>query len=174
MNGEWHYTQIFNYSDNGLLESIIDSTADTTTSEKSSYAYENGCLKFKIVVCANGDTAEFRFYPLPNVEVKRWYLQGKFYRCDTTVFERQNAQKNYQGAEWSATSDKIHTWNYKFNNKFDDNGNLIEVVSDAEKPYYAFAFYFYDNRNLLIKKVDGYTKDLKKKEPTGTYYFVYD
>jgi hypothetical protein len=174
MNGEWHYTQIFNYSDKGLLESIIDSTADNNTAEKSTCVYENGALKYRTTINATGDTSDFRYYPSVHETIKRWYVEGKFYRSDTTLFESPNVQKNYRGAEWSNANNKMHRWNYHFYNKFDENGNLIEVVSEAEKPYYQFAFYFYDRRNLLIKKVDGYTKDPKKKDPTGTSYFIYD
>ena len=168
-NGEsdFHNVETFYYLNDGLISSLIDSSADGNI-ETTTYNYENGNLKNQITLNKQHDTSDFRFYTEKNITIQRWYANGKPYRFDTTIFEKENVKLEYYGTD---NSDSLK-WHYKFSNEFDSNGNLIKVALKVEKPYNSFTRYTYDNRNLLIKKQEIFF--IKKKEAVQTeYYFTY-
>jgi len=144
-NGEdkFHNVETFTYSENGTLTSLIDSFANGNI-EMTNYVYENNVLKSQVTLNQQNDTCDFRVYPSRNVTIKCWYMQGKPYRIDTTVFEKENAKSEYYGTDYSDNT----KWHYRFSNKFDSKGNLTSV----ENPHVSSTSYSYDNRNLLVKK----------------------
>lgn len=144
---QFHNVETFIYSHNGTLTSLIDSSADGNI-EKTHYVYKNNILKWKVTLNQQNDTCDFRLYPGKNISIKRWYMEGKLYRIDTTIFERKNVKLEYCGFDYS---DNIK-WHYKFLNQFDVNGNLLKVSAKLEGSKNSFTIYSYDNRNLLVKK----------------------
>lgn len=140
---EFHNVETFIYLDNGKLTSLIDSIANGNV-EKTNYVYENDILKWDITLNQQSDTCEFGVHPNKNETIKNWYREGKPYRIDTTIFEKENVKLEYYGFD---NSDSIG-WHYDFLNKFDVKGNLISVNLGRMSS----TRYLYDSRNLLIKK----------------------
>lgn len=172
-NGEkdFHNVETFNYSNNGQLSSLIDTSADANI-EITTFYYENNNLQKRITL-NDKDTSDFRTYPNQSTTIKCWYMAGKPYRFDTTIFEKENVKLEYWGSEISQNPDKIFRWHYNFKNEFDEKGNLVKVSAKVEKPYKSFTRYIYDERGLLIKKQEIIF--IKKKETIQMqYYFTYD
>jgi hypothetical protein len=173
-NGEkdFHNVETFYYSHNGQLSSLIDSSADGNT-EITTFYYDGNHNLQKRISLEENDTTDVRTYPNTNTTIKCWYMSGKPYRFDTTIFEKENAKLEYWGSEKSSNSDKEFKWHYNFKNEFDKQGNLTQVSVKVEKPYKSFTRYIYDERGLLIKK-QGIIF-IKKKETIQTqYYFTYE
>ena len=169
---EFHNVESFYYLDNGLISSLIDSSADGDV-EKTTFYYNNSNILQKRVTLSNTDTTELRTYPNENITIKCWYMSGKPYRFDTTIFEKENAKLEYFGSEKSSSSDKDFTWHYKFKNEFDEKGNLIKISARVEAPYKSFTRYIYDENGLLTKKQEIIFR--KRKEIIQTqYYFTYE
>jgi hypothetical protein len=164
-NGEekFHNVETFIYSGNGTLISLIDSFADGNV-EKTFYVYENNVLKRQETLNQKNDTCDFRFYPNENTTVKRWYMDGKPYRFDTTVFEKENVKLEYYGIDYSDSA----KWHYRFSNQFDLNGNLIRVKSLP----ISVTTYTYNNRNLLVKKKEEIQFN-RKQRVKMRYFFEY-
>lgn len=169
-NGETepHNIETFNYSNEGLLISVIDSFADGNIEIKT-IDYQNDKLVSAVTLDLNKDTVYFCLYPSQRTTIKRWYQSAKPYRFDTTIFERQNIKLDYFGID---TADNIR-WYYKFINEFDESGNLIKVSAKVESPYKTYTRYVYDKRNLLTKKEEVF---LRKKKPVVAVstYFTYE
>jgi hypothetical protein len=173
-NGEpnFHNVEIFSYSTDSLISSLVDSFADGNI-ETTSYLYKNINLKQRVTFNQNNDTCDFRIYPDNNTTIKRWYTAGKSYRYDTTIFEKENIKSEYYGSENSQNEEKPFAWHYKFLNQFDSKGNVIMISFKVENPHKSFTRYIYDNRSLLIKKQEIFFAE--KKEIIRTeYYFTYD
>ena len=164
-NGEekFHNVETFIYSGNGTLISLIDSFADGNV-EKTFYVYENNLLKRRETLNQKNDTCDFRFYPNENTTVKRWYMDGKPYRFDTTLFEKENVKLEYYGIDYSDSA----KWHYRFSNQFDLNGNLIRVKSLP----ISVTTYTYNNRNLLVKKKEEIQFN-RKQRVKMRYFFEY-
>jgi hypothetical protein len=164
-NGEekFHNVETYLYSKNGMLTSLIDSFADGNI-KKTNYVYENSVLKWRVTLNQKKDTCDFRFYPNENTTIKRWYMDGKPYRYDTTVFEKENVKLEYYGIDYSDGAE----WHYKFWNQFDLKGNLIRVESLP----ISITTYNYDSRNLLVKKQERF-KFSRKQRIKMEYYFEY-
>jgi len=156
-NGDsnFHNVEIFYYSKRELISSLIDSFADRNL-ETTSYFYENNNLKDQITLDQNNDTCDFRSYPNEKTTIERWYRDGKPYRYDTTIFERENIKLEYYGLEISQNPDDFSRWHYKFFNQFDSNGNLVKVFFGGTS-INSFTKYTYDNQNLLKTKQEVLT-----------------
>jgi hypothetical protein len=146
-NGDkkFHNVETFIYSPNKVLTSLINTFADGTT-ETTKYVYEKGVLKWEVTIDKKGDTCDYRIYPNKMTTIKRWYRDGKIYRVDTTIFEKDNIKLEYFGTEYSNNS----KWHYKFINEFDTRGNLLR----AENRGISLANYSYDNKDLLRTKTE--------------------
>ena len=169
---EFHNVETFYYSSNGQQSSLIDSSADGNLEITTFYYDENHDLLKRVTLNEN-DTTDFRTYPNNNTTIKCWYIAGKPYRFDTTIFESQTAKLEYFGSEKSQNSEKPFKWHYNFKNEFDEKGNLIKASAKVEKPYKSFTRYIYDDRGLLIKKQEIIF--VKKKETIQMqYYFTYE
>ena len=151
-NGDpnFHNVETFCYLNNGLISSLTDSFAEGNI-ETTRYFYENNNCKLQVTLNKHNDTCDFRSYPNKNTTIKRWYREGKPYRYDTTIFEKENVELEYYGTENSENPDDITRWHYKFLNRFDLNGNLVKVFSGGLLAN-SFTEYIYDNQNLLKKK----------------------
>ena len=172
-NGEkdFHNVETFYYSNNGLISALTDSSADGNL-ETTTFYYDNNNLQKRVTLNGN-DTTDFRTYPDKNTTIQSWYMAGKPYRFDTTIYEKENAKLEYFGSEKSQNPDKVFKWHYNFKNEFDEKGNLVKVSAKVEKPYKSFTKYIYDERSLLIKKQEIIF--IKKRETIQTqYYFTYD
>ena len=172
-NGEkdFHNFETFYYSNNRQISSLIDSSADGNV-EITTYYYESNNLQKRITL-NNEDTTDFRTYPNISTSIKSWYMAGKPYRFDTTIFEKENAKLEYFGSEISQNPYNVFRWHYNFKNEFDEKGNLVKVFAKVEKPYKSFTKYIYDKRGLLLKKQEIIF--IKKKEIIQMqYYFTYD
>lgn len=168
---EFHNVETFYYSNNGQISSLIDSSADGNV-EITVFFYNNADLQKRITL-NNNDTTDLRTYPNQNTTIKCWYMAGKPYRFDTTIFEKQNAKLEYWGSTISQNPYKVFRWHYNFKNEFDEHGNLVKVSAKVEKPYRSFTRYIYDERGLLITKQEIIY--IKKKETIQMqYYFTYD
>ena len=173
-NGEndFHNVETFYYSSNGQLSSLIDSSANGKI-EITTFYYDDYQKLQERVSLSDNDTTDFRTYPNENTTIKCWYISGKPYRFDTTIFEKENVKLEYFGSENSHSSDKAFKWHYKFKNGFDEKGNVIKVSVKVEKPYKSFTKYIYDERGLLIKKQEIISH--KRKETIQTQsYFTYE
>ena len=144
-NGDKHFhnIEIFIYSPNKVLTSLINTFADGSI-ETTKYVYENRVLKWELTINQKGDTCDYRIYPNKATTIQRWYREGKLYRVDTTIFEKENVKLENFGTEYSNNS----KWDYKFINVFDAKGNLVRV----ENRGISLANYSYDIRNLLKAK----------------------
>jgi hypothetical protein len=169
-NGEkqFHNVETFRYSDSGKLISIIDSSSDGNI-EKTTFTYDNDVLKSRITVGHQNDTCDLRLYPNENTTIKWWYMDGKPYRCDTTIFERENVKLEYFGFDYSDNT----KWHYNFSNQFDRNGSLVKVSAKVEGPNTSFTSYSYDNRNLLTKKQEHMSFN-GKRSIQAEYNFEYE
>ncbi len=167
-NGDqtFHNVETFLYSKDGLITQLVDSFTDGNI-ETTNYYYKNGNLEKRLTTNQNHDTCDFRSYPNKTTTIQRWYMDGKAYRYDTTIFEKENIKLEYYGTQNS------QSWHYRFLNEFDPRGNLVKTTSNLEKPYKSFTRYVYDKRNLLTKKQEIFY--VKKKEVISTeYYFTYE
>jgi hypothetical protein len=169
---DFHNFETFHYSANGQPSSLIDSSADGNV-EITTFYYDDSHNLQKRVSLQETDTTDVRTYPNKNTTIKRWYMSGKPYRFDTTIFEAENAKQEYWGSEKSQNSDKDFKWHYNFDNEFDKQGNLIKVSAKVERPHKQFTQYIYDTRGLLIRKQEIIFKR-KKKIIQAEYYFTYD
>ena len=170
-DSDFHNVESFYYSKMNLLTSIVDSIADFGI-QKTSFFYRGKTLLSQVTINQNRDTVYFKSFPDKRTEIQRWYSDGKPYRFDTTIYEKENVKSRYYGIDYSNPQKDYNRWNYKFLNEFDKNGNLTKVWSGAQKPYSSFIQYFYDKRNLLIRKKEMYT--INKREVVLTEYsFVY-
>jgi hypothetical protein len=168
-NGEkdFHNVETFYYSNNGLISVLTDSSADGNL-ETTTFYYDKNNLQKRVTLNGN-DTTDFRTYPDINTTIKCWYMAGKPYRFDTTIFEKENAKLEYFGSEKSQNPDKVFNWHYNFKNEFDEKGNIVKVFAKVEKPCKSVTKYIYDERSLLIIIF------IKKRETIQTqYYFTYD
>jgi hypothetical protein len=173
-NGEkdFHNVETFYYSNNRQLTSLIDSSADGNI-EITTFYYDDNYNLLKRVSLNENDTTDFRIYPNRYTTFQSWYMKGKPYRFDTTIFETTTAKLEYFGSEKSQNSDNSFKWHYNFKNEFDEKGNLVKVSAKVEKPYKSFTRYIYDKRGLLIKKQEIIF--IEKKETIQTqYYFTYE
>jgi len=169
---DFHNVETFQYSKDGAISRLVDSFADGNI-QTTNYFYENNTLIGQVTTDQNNDTCDFRTYPNKTTTIQRWYMNGKPYRYDTTVFERENVKLEYYGIDCSDNIGKGDSWHYKFSNDFDSHGNLLKVSSKVEKPYTSFTRYVYDKRNLLIKKQEIFY--IKKRETIRTeYHFTYE
>lgn len=169
---DFHNVETFSYSDDGQQSLLVDSSADGNVEITTFHYDENHNLLTRVSLHGN-DTTEFRTYPDKNTTIKFWYLAGKPYRFDTTIFESQTAKLEYFGSEKSQNPESIFKWHYHFKNEFDEKGNLVKVSAKVEKHYKSFTRYIYDKRGLLIKKQEIFF--IKKKEKIQTqYYFTYE
>ena len=171
-NGEpdFHNVETFYYSKNNLLLSIVDSFADRNI-EKTTFNYDSLHLKSRVTINANNDTTDFRTYSNKTTVIHQWYSEGKPYRVDTTVFEKENVKLKYNGVDYS--SEKPFKWHYSFLNQFDKNGNLVKVWSGTRTKHSSYTKYIYDKRNLLVKKQEIYFAN-KKSIIRTEYTFVYE
>jgi hypothetical protein len=160
---QYHNVETFIYSPEGLLTSLIDSFAEGNV-ERTKFVYENKTLKWRLTLNQKNDTCNYRIYPDKNTDIQIWYNEGQPYRTDTTVFERENVKLYYRGNELNNGR-----WNYKYANKFDSNGNLLEVAMD--KPMKSRKVYSYNNRNLLVKKEEQML--FGSKPIMAVHYFEY-
>ena len=172
-NGDsnFHNVQTFYYSSTGLISSLIDSFANGTV-EITNYFYDNNLLKHQVTLDQNNDTCDFRFYPSKNMTIKRWYMDGKPYRYDTTIFERKNIKFEYYGMERYSGSNDLSRWHYKYINQFDTSGNLVKI-SFGGRANNSTTKYTYDNRNLLKYKDDVLMKQ-GKIAMRMQYTFIYE
>ena len=173
-NGDknFHNVETFHYSNDGFIFRLVDSFADGSI-QITNYFYENNILINQATIDQDNDTCDFRTYPNANTTIKRWYMDGKSYRYDTTIFEKENVKLEYYGSDCSENTGKCQRWHYKLSNDFDLHGNLVKVSGKVEKPYTSFTRYIYDKRNLLTKKQEIFY--IKKKEVIRTeYYFTYE
>jgi hypothetical protein len=160
---QFHNVETFIYLENGKLRYLVDSFANGDI-EKTNFIYLNNILMWDVTLNQQNDTCDFHVYPDKNMTVQHWYMKGRPYRVDTTVFEKQNAKLEYYGAGYS---DNIR-WHYKFSNHFDVNGNLISV----ENHDISFTSYLYDKKNLLIEKQEQMRFSGKQSIKT-VYIFEY-
>jgi hypothetical protein len=172
-NGDTVFNNVesFYYSNLNLLTSLVDSFADGGI-EKTAFFYKGKNLINRVTIKQNNDTCYFRYYPNKKTEIKRWYMEGKAYRYDTTVFEKENVKLNYYGKQCTTGND-CYSWRYEFRNIFDRKGNLIQVWPLVIVPNISFARYIYDKRGLLIKKQEFDIINAKAELRTE-YYFVYE
>jgi len=173
-NGEnqFHNVETFYYSNNGQLTFLIDSTADGNIIFTTFY-YDDNYNLIKSVSLNKNDTTDFLTYPNKNTTIKCWYMEGKPYRFDTTIFETATAKMEYWGSEKSQDHDKLFGWHYNFKNEFDEKGNLVKASEKIKKPYKYYTRYIYDERGLLIKKQEIISKR-KKETIQSQYYFTYE
>lgn len=172
-NGEkdFHNVETFYYSKSGVLSELIDSFANGDI-HKTHFLYNHNTLMAQCTIDQKSDTIAFRSYPREDIEIKSWYQDGKPYRFDTTIFEKENVTLKYFGVEHSS-SNEIVRWHYRFFNTFDKNGNLIKVSSNINYFKKSFTRYFYDERSLLVKKQEVIVQD-NKEVIDEEYIFKYE
>jgi hypothetical protein len=173
-NGEsnFHNVETFYYLDSYLLSRIINSFADSTE-ETTRFFYENSVLKSSLTVDLNKDTIDYHNYSTRNQVIKTWYMNGKPYRYDTTIYEKPNAKMEYYGIDYSSNNPKYLRWHYRFKNHFDISENLIRTEFKSKLPTTNFTKYVYDKRDLLIKKEEVILSQ-KQERALRTYYFIYE
>jgi len=101
-NGDtkFHNTEIFRYSKSGILTTITDSFVDKHV-ERTKFIYQNKVLTTSVEIDQNGDTTDYRLYPKKGLTIQGWYMSGKPYRYDTTLFEKENIKIEYYGIDYS-------------------------------------------------------------------------
>jgi hypothetical protein len=160
-------TESFYYLNNGLLSYIINSIADGDT-KKTTLFYDNNILKYQVTINSKKDTTDLRSFPGKTTTIQQWYDDGKPYRFDTTDFEKENVKIEYRGVD---NIDGLR-WRYNYVNSFDSHGNLIKVDGYLHGLIISSAKYFYDTRQLLIKKEET-TFFSTKQHMTIIYTFIY-
>lgn len=191
LNGEKDFSNVetFYYSSNGALSSIVDSS-NRGYVEVTTFNYnDNNILEFSITK-KDSDTTEFRTYPNQNTIIRRSYY-GMTCRFDTTILEKPNVELEYFGSEASRAVQYSHLdsilydlndpriikrdikWHYIYKNEFDTRGNLIKAKARVEKSHISLVTYAYNEKGLLINKIERYL--IRKKTIVYIpHYFIYE
>jgi hypothetical protein len=173
-NGEkdFHNVETFYYSNKGNLTSIIDSNQDGVI-EITTINYDKKNNLLNRITLNKNDTIDFQIYPNQKTLIKCWYMGGKPYRVDTTIYETTSAEIEYFGLDKLHDCNKPFKWHYYYKNEFDKKGNLIKASGKLQKPFKSFGEYMYNKKGLLINK-QTIIYNGNKSKTRMQYYFTYE
>ena len=166
----------YKYDDKGILigETETSYSGDKIRITDSKFEHDEKGRVIKNKKTIDGEIASEETYTYdPLVIIEKQYRDGQVYREQTTYFDSPNLSNRFTGIEFADKNAKPRKikmpdgkvvkieppkddrkWDYKFENKVNQQGQLIERKRFVDGVLQDAIAYKYDDKGLLIEKLD--------------------